>query len=114
MTEKPEKNVSKSFRVAPELLKRFKIECAQRDTTQTEVVTQLIRQWLENFPEGRERREAADLIKQTNYIPTRWHSMLTDIFDRADPATVELIQHVLTVHHQHLPGEKRHARAKKA
>jgi hypothetical protein len=85
-----------SFRIPRELLKEFRVACAQREVVQSEVVTSLIEGWTDH-PVA-----AAPIAARP---PTKWHQMLTDILESGDREAISAVQQNLLVFHRiAIPG----------
>lgn len=90
-----------SFRIPPDLLREFKIACAQRDTTQTAVVTEFIRRWLEiptEKPEPAYRETPTPMVVSRS--EDRWHQMLAEIFASGDAEAIQAVQQNIQVFHR--------------
>lgn len=87
-----EKEISKQgFRIPTELLKKFKIACAQQDTTQNAIVVEAIDRFVHGERHAPEERP---------HSPTRWHAMLTDVLDSGDREAISAVQQSLLVFHR--------------
>lgn len=87
-----------SFRVPPELLKVFRVKCAERGVSQSAVVNASIRAWIASDQTETPVRVEAPAVTEHR----RWHTTLEELLSSGNRLVTDTVQAALTLAKQYL------------